>query len=309
MRPDTEYAREHLGNTVGIHLRTLAADGPQSARRRGKQLADDAQRESGLPAIVVLRDPVSEQAAVCALSADADRSLAGRLIATTSAAGRASMSSTAITGQTCADLLGPRMARHQGASGGIAIPLRRGGRGVGALVVFGTIQPGDKKMTRLTKMVDLARRDIARALRRQTDDCRTTVDLLTGLPNSGGFYNEVTKVATDGVLLQIDFRSLESAVQTLGSPATTFGERQLGRALQDFVRNSDVLARFAPGTFMAWLRYLGVGDLGTVKQRLGDVATKPCNIGHETWWAPDCTVTVAGIGQSDEIAARLTRDP
>ena len=70
MRPDTEYAREHLGNTVGIHLRTLAADGPQSARRRGKQLADDAQRESGLPAIVVLRDPVSEQAAVCALSAD-----------------------------------------------------------------------------------------------------------------------------------------------------------------------------------------------------------------------------------------------
>ena len=301
-RPEAEGSREHLGDTVGIHLRALASDGPRSARRRGKQLSDDAERESGWPAIVVLRDPVSQHAVVCALSAEADRSLAGKIIAPMSAAGRASMSNAAIPGQTCADLLGPRRARHQGASGGLAIPLRHGAYGVGALVVFGPFQPGDKAVTRLTKMAGLAGRDIARALRRQRGDCQATTDPLTGLPNGGGFYNEVTKVATDGVLFQFDVQSRQSAAETLGSPATSLGERRLGCTLQEAVRNSDVLARFTPGIFVAWLRYLGRRDLESVKQRLTDVVTTP------TWWAPDCAVTVAGIGQGHDVAAQLTSD-
>ena len=308
VRPDADRRREHLENTAGMHLRALASNGLHSARREGKKLSDDVQSEIGVPAIVVLRDPVSQQAAVCAVSADADPSLAGRLVATSSAAGRASMSDGAITGETCADLLGPRRARHQGAAGGIAIPLRHGAGGVGALVVFGPIRPGDKKVTRLTKMAGLAGRDIVRALQRQTVDCRATVDALTGLPNSDGFYDEVTKVATDGVLLQFDVQSLQSTLKKLGRPATTFGERQLGRALQESLRNSDVLARLTPGTFVAWLRNLGARDLESVRQRLADVVTKPCNIGHDTWWVLDCAVTVAGMGQGDEVAAQLPGD-
>jgi len=308
VRSDTAGNREDLGKTVGIHLRALAPNDPESARQKGKELSDEAYREAGLPAIVVLRDPVSQQAAVCAVSVDADRSLTGKLVATDSSAGRASMSGAAVAGETCADLLGPQRGRHQTAMGGMAIPLRDGASNIGALVVFGSIRPTEHKVTRLTKMADLAGSGIARALESQTIDCQATVDPLTGLPNRGGFCDEVAEVVTDGVLLQFDLQSLPNAVQVLGNPATTFGERQLGRDLQEIVRASDVLARVTPGTFAAWMRNLGASDLDAVRQRLADVATKPRSIGHDTWWTPDWAVTVAGLGRGREVAAQWTGD-
>ena len=308
MRAETVDSRADARDVVGIHLRALAPNGPQSARQRGRALSEEAERETGRSAIVVLRDPISQQAAVCAVSIDADHSLTGKLVATDSSVGRAAMSGAAVAGDSCAELLGPQRARHQSAFGGIAIPVRHGAAAVGALVVFGSVKPADRQVAKLTKMADSAGSEIARALERQTVDCRDTVDRLTGLKNRGGFYDELTEVGSDGVLLQFDLRSLPSALESLGGPATTFGERQLSRELQEIVRTSDELGRVTPGTFVAFMRNLGDSDLDAVRQRLADVATKPRNVGADTWWTPDSTVTVVGRGRGRDVAAQWTRE-
>ncbi len=155
---------------------------PDTIEGIGAGLCEAVRRATGLPTAVVVRDPLTEQAEIVAVSAGADRRLTRITIAPTSVVGRACMSDFTAVGRG-GELFGVQQQnRRRREATGIVYSLADGTRSVGALVVFG--EKLDPAVNREVKvLVEEAGPHIARAAALYGAKHRAMTDELTGQPN------------------------------------------------------------------------------------------------------------------------------
>ena len=229
--------------------------------------ADAAARLTGHSTAVVVRDPAAQTASVVAVSEGADRRLLRTIVAPTSAAGRACMGDVTTTGAGATDLLGGvRTNRRQRREGGIALSLRNGREGVGALVVFGPHETMDARTQ--DRLHELAREGgpvLGRAVVSQNADRRGLVDDVTGQLNQEALERAMREYINGRcavVCVDIDqFHDFER-------PIADAALRHVARIVRGQLREYDVPARIGGLGFALFLPHTALHHAFGVADRV-----------------------------------------
>jgi diguanylate cyclase (GGDEF)-like protein len=209
------------------------------------------------PTAVVVRDITTRTARIEAVSHGVDRRLLDMNISTDSAVGRACSGDAPVVGDSGKELFGtPRDNRRKHEDKGTAFPLRDGREGVGALVVFGSIEdidPGLRERV-MWLAIDAGPR-LASAAAIRAAEKRAMTDELTGLPNRRALDRAV---ATDHELpcsmLALDLDHFKRVNDTFGHAAGDSALQHVSKVVASALqRENDLVARIGGEEFAVWL--------------------------------------------------------
>ena len=269
-------------------------------------LCDRARYITGRSSAVVLRDPDSEIATVIAVSTNADRRLKGITVSPESAAGRACLVDGTITAASTNDLFGrPRRDRRRRVETGTAYPLRDGGYGIGALVVFGPHDLEDATTERVIRLAGDVAPQFAAASAVQAAEERATRDNLTGLPNRVALERAMANASLPCAILCVDIDHFKRINDTHGHAAGDGALKHLAGLFQSALRDGDLAARTGGEEFVLWLP-------GTPRESALDVAERLRGSIEEAVWIWSgkridltCSIGVAAVPETTTQLANL----
>ncbi|MCZ6916510.1 MAG: GGDEF domain-containing protein, partial [Gemmatimonadetes bacterium] len=262
-------------------------------------LCDRARYITGRSSAVVLRDPDSEIATVISVSTNADRRLKGITVSPESAAGRACLVDGIITAASTNDLFGrPTRDRRRRVETGTAYPLRDGGYGIGALVVFGPHDLDDATTERVIRLAGDVAPQFAAASAVQAAEERATRDNLTGLPNRVALERAMANASLPCAILCVDIDHFKRINDTHGHAAGDGALKHLAGLFQAALRDGDIAARTGGEEFVLWLP-------GTPRESALDVAERLRGSIEEAVWIWSgkridltCSIGVAAVPET-----------
>lgn len=219
-------------------------------------LCEAARKITGAPAALVLRDPLTLETTILAVSRDVDRRLVRTRVAPDSVAGRACGAEVPIVGRTHKELFGQhRGDRRRGEEQGTAYPLLDGQEGIGALVVFDQIGELDPSVReQLTTLLDVGGSRLAMAATVRVAELRALTDELTGLWNRRALDGTMqTEGEGTCALLLVDLDHFKSVNDTFGHAVGDTVLRQVAAVVRESLRERDLAARVGGEEFAAWL--------------------------------------------------------
>ena len=269
-------------------------------------LCDRARYVTGRSTAVVLRNPDSEVAAVIAVSTNADRRLKGITVSAESAAGRACLVDGTITAASSNDLFGRATEdRRRRVETGTAYPLRDGGYGIGALVVFGAHDLEDATEERVMRLARDVAPKFAAASAVQAAEERATRDTLTGLPNRAALDRAMSNASVPCAVLCVDIDHFKNINDTHGHAAGDGALKHLADLFQSALRDGDLAARTGGEEFVLWLP-------ATPRESALDVAERlRASIEDAVWiWCGKridltCSIGVAAVPETTTQFANL----
>jgi len=253
-----------------------------------------------------LRDPDSEIATVISVSTNADRRLKGITVSPESAAGRACLVDGIITAASTNDLFGrPTRDRRCRVETGTAYPLRDGGYGIGALVVFGPHDLDDATTERVIRLAGDVAPQFAAASAVQAAEERATRDNLTGLPNRVALERAMANASLPCAILCVDIDHFKRINDTHGHAAGDGALKHLAGLFQPALRDGDIAARTGGEEFVLWLP-------GTPRESALDVAERLRGSIEEAVWIWSgkridltCSIGVAAVPETTTQLANL----
>ncbi len=257
------------------------------------------------PAVVVLRQAGTQVASIVAVAGGADRRLVRTPVAPDSVAGRACMGDVPIVGLSGKELFGQlRADRRRRDEQGIAYPLRDGGRGVGALVVFA--RPDQLTEVVQEELFRLAEEQgplLAAAASLQEAQARADTDELTGLPNRRALERAMlAEPHPRGAFLLFDLDEFKKLNDSFGHPAGDAALCHVARLLERALREADVGARMGGEEFGVWLPGASLEEGRQVAERIrGSIAES-----RLFWAGADLTVTCSvGVAAVPETVSHV----
>ncbi|MFQ5551741.1 MAG: GGDEF domain-containing protein, partial [Gemmatimonadales bacterium] len=243
-----------------------------------------------------------------AVSNGVDKRLKDLKIVGDSAVGRASMGDAPIVGHSARELFGAEHEdRRRNEEHGIAVPVRDGRDGVGALVVFGTVEGLDPGLRERVMWMALdAGPRLASAIAVRAAERRAMTDELTGLPNRRGL-ERVTSASPQlpCSILAVDLDHFKRVNDTFGHAAGDDALKHFSRILTHTLRDGDLAARIGGEEFAVWLPRTDRSSALEVAERLRYTAEE------RTWkWAGSeisitCSIGVASCPESVSQVANL----
>ncbi len=281
---------------------------PHSPDGLAHALAEAVRKTTGRPTAVALRDRVTHNTSIVAVSQGGDRMLFGVIASSDSAVGRACIGDIPVVGPTFEDLLGQsRSDRRLRRSGGTAFPLRDGREGIGALIVFGNHDSLDAgTLERILWLTVDAGPRLASALEVRAAETRAMTDPLTGLPNRRALDRALARWSQGACsMLCVDLDHFKQFNDGHGHVAGDAALKHVAQVFRRTLRENDLAARIGGEEFALWLpdtplpRAVDVGE--RVRGRLADSALH--------WDGSDlkmtCSVGVASVPESVGQVANL----
>ena len=221
-------------------------------------------------------------ARIVAVSATADRRLAGVPLSPESPVVRTLATGIPVATRGSEDVFGPGVPeRRRSERAGTAYPLMDGSLVVGALVLLGPpLDPDAPLFDDLGPLLsDLGPR-LAAARAVHDAERRAVVDPLTGLRNRREFERALTvygpKSSEPATLIYIDLDHFKRLNDTLGHPAGDAALTHVARLLETAVRDGDMVARVGGEEFAVWLPRTAAREGLEVAERIRrSIAEKP----------------------------------
>jgi diguanylate cyclase (GGDEF)-like protein len=224
---------------------------PDTVEGIGAALCEAARRISGRPTAVVTRDPLTNEAAVTAVSAGTDRRLMRMHIAPTSVVGRACMGQIAAVGQGGGLFGTRRYNRRRREERARVYSLYDGTLGVGALIIFDENDAVDEQVNRRVEALTKGAGPIVgRTLDLYAATHRAMTDELTGQPNKHALAQAMVDHANGPCsLLSVNVDQLDQ----MEPPAATAALQHVARIFRKSLRDYDVPARVGAEGFALFL--------------------------------------------------------
>ncbi len=305
-----DYSSSFTGETPTRRVEVELPPGLNTLPAIASALCDRARAITGRPTAVAVRNTGTDSASVIAVSTNGDRRLLGAIAAPQSAVGRACLRDGTITTGSTADLFGqlPR-DRRRGEEQGTAYPLRDGGQGVGALIVFGPIDDPDTEVKERVMWLaaDAGSRFAAAAAVRQAEE-RATTDPLTGLPNRTALDRAMANAPAGPcpcAVLYVDIDHFKAINDRLGHAGGDEALRHVAGVLRSALREGDLPARTGGEEFVLWLP-------NTTKASALEIAERVRRWVEESRWLWEgsevgltCSIGVAATPDTTEQVANL----
>lgn len=268
-------------------------------------LCEAVRAASGRLAAVVVRDPATQVASVVAIAPGLDHWLLGRSVAPASAVGRAATGEVSVAGASLHELFGHRrLDRRRRDEAGVAIPLRSGRAGVGALVVFGPQETLDRAARdRIAELVADAGPRLAHAVEERASAAGARTDPVTGLPNRRGLDEVVAQSsARSAALLCLRIDGFDAIVRHGAGDAAL---RHVAGLLRDALRDGDLPARLDGDEFAVWLPQTSLRQAVLVAERIrAALAESPVSVGRPAT-PVICSMGVGAVPETVGSAAEL----
>jgi diguanylate cyclase (GGDEF)-like protein len=262
MRASESHALEGQGQIVAQQL-ALGAAGAQTLEGIARAGAELAQQSAQRGAIVVIKD--EEAGIVTAVSAAADKRLAGLRLLPEAPVARAMQTGLPVVTHSGDDILGPLPGlpdRRRRDRTGAAYPLLDGHVVVGAVVLAGApIDSDGPAGERIRRLVAELGPRLAAAKAVHDAKRRAVLDPLTALANRGEFERVLEAYRRDAgkqrpppaTLVYVDLDFFKRLNDTLGHAAGDAALRHVARLLETAVRDGDLVARIGGEEFAVWL--------------------------------------------------------
>jgi diguanylate cyclase (GGDEF)-like protein len=224
----------------------------------------------------------ADGAHVVAVSAAADRRLAGVLLSPESPVARAVGMGVPVATRGGEDVFGPGVPeRRRSERAGTAYPLTDGSVVVGALILLGApLEPDAPLLQDLGPLLtDLGPR-LAAARALHEAERRAVVDPLTGLRNRRELERAMAaygpRSPDPATLIYLDLDHFKRLNDTLGHPAGDAALKQVARLLETAVRDGELVARIGGEEFAVWLPRTAFREGLEVAERMRrSIAEKP----------------------------------
>ena len=259
----------------------------------------------GVALVIAAPDPPR----IVAISAAADRRLAGVHLSADSPVARTLAGGIPVATRGNEDVFGPGVPeRRRGERAGIAYPLLDGPKVVGALVLLGAPLEDTSPLEDLAPLIaDLGPR-LAAAQAVHEAERRAIVDPLTGLRNRRELEGAMASAGRSGpaTLVYVDLDHFKKLNDSLGHPAGDAALKHVAGLLEAAVRDGDLVARVGGEEFAVWLPRTGLREGFEVAERIRrSIAEKPL-----TWSGSAYPVTAScGIASCPELVGDVMNLP
>jgi len=257
----------------------------------------------GVALVIAAPDPPR----IVAISAAADRRLAGVQLSAEAPVARTLAGGIPVATRGTEDVFGPGVPeRRRGDRAGIAYPLVDGSRVVGAFVLLGPPLDDPSVLEDLAPLLtDLGPR-LAAAQAVHDAERLAIVDPLTGLRNRRELERAMGSASRSApapaTLVYVDLDHFKKLNDTLGHPAGDAALKHVARLLEAAVRDGDLVARIGGEEFAVWLPRTGLREGLEVAERIRrSIAEKPLN------WAGTVypLTTSCGIASCPELVGNV----
>jgi len=259
----------------------------------------------GVALVIAAPDPPR----IVAISAAADRRLAGVQLSPDSPVARTLAGGIPVATRGSEDVFGPGVPeRRRAERAGIAYPLLDGSRVVGALVLLGPPLGDPALLEDLAPLLtDLGPR-LAAAQAVHEAERLAIVDPLTGLRNRRELERAMGSASRSppATLVYVDLDHFKNLNDTLGHPAGDAALKHVARLLEAAVRDGDLVARIGGEEFAVWLPHTGLREGLEVAERIRrSIEDKPL-----TWAGAAYPLTTScGIASCPELVGDVMNLP
>lgn len=272
----------------------------------GFDLCERARAVSGCSSLVVHR-PAGAEPMVVAGSIGSDRRLVGAKVGADSLAARACDAEQPLTGEEGWDVLGGSGRDRRRGEPGVAVPLRDGNHGIGALVLLVRAEAlSEADWEALAQAVAGLTPAFAAASAVKAAEDQAITDPLTGLPNRTALSRAMTSWgAGPCALLGVDIDHFKVLNDTYGHEAGDAALRHVAGIFRRALRDQDLPCRVGGEEFALWLPGVTQGGALEVAERVRQmVANTPWQTGGREVRIT-CSIGVASVPETGASVENL----